>query len=253
MDREAVEQSSVCKVTVLRVACALPGIASAIVLSLLLNTAADAATILVNSLADPGAPGTCALRDAITAADTMEAVNGCAAGTGHDTIRFLVTGTIQVETTLPQIINSLTMKGPGAPAITIDGANEVQVMRVAPSATLNLKNLIVAHGFTEGPGGGILNNGTLIVTNCTFSSNNSNTMDPAELNGGEGGAIWNGGTLTIANTTFSSNRTFAVSSGQGGAIWNIGTLTVTNSAFSDNDTHGGTCCGYGGAIWNDEC
>jgi CSLREA domain-containing protein len=59
-----------------------------------LSTAARAATIVVNSLADPGAAGICALRDAITAANSMTATNGCAAGNGHDTIRFLVTGTI---------------------------------------------------------------------------------------------------------------------------------------------------------------
>jgi hypothetical protein len=34
------------------------------------------------------------LRDAITAANTMTATSGCAAGTGNDTIQFRVTGTI---------------------------------------------------------------------------------------------------------------------------------------------------------------
>jgi hypothetical protein len=37
----------------------------------------QAATITVNSLADPGAPGICALRDAITAAITSLPQNGC--------------------------------------------------------------------------------------------------------------------------------------------------------------------------------
>jgi CSLREA domain-containing protein len=45
---------------------------------------AQAATITVNSLADPGAPGVCALRDAIEAANTETAVNGCSAGDGND-------------------------------------------------------------------------------------------------------------------------------------------------------------------------
>ena len=76
-------------------------IAGAFALSL--SKAARAATITVNSLADPGATGICALRDAITAADTLTATNGCAAGTGNDTIQFSVSGTITLASTLPQI------------------------------------------------------------------------------------------------------------------------------------------------------
>ena len=49
---------------------------------------ANAATVVVNTLADPGSPGVCALRDAITAANTDAAVNGCSAGSGADTITF---------------------------------------------------------------------------------------------------------------------------------------------------------------------
>ena len=57
-------------------------------LGVLVCGAALATTITVNSLADPGAPGICTLRDAITAANTMTATNGCAAGSGNDTINF---------------------------------------------------------------------------------------------------------------------------------------------------------------------
>src|SRR5689334_15517894 len=69
----------------------------------LTSTAPQAATIVVNSLADPGATGICALREAITAANTKSKTNGCAAGNGNDTIRFSVTGTIPLTSTLPQV------------------------------------------------------------------------------------------------------------------------------------------------------
>jgi CSLREA domain-containing protein len=62
-------------------------------LTLVLSAAAHAATITVNSLADTGAPGICVLRDAITAANAKTPTNGCAAGTGHDSIIFSVIGT----------------------------------------------------------------------------------------------------------------------------------------------------------------
>ena len=51
--------------------------------ALLVGTPSDVgawATITVNSLADPGEAGVCTLRDAITAANTMSATNGCTAG-----------------------------------------------------------------------------------------------------------------------------------------------------------------------------
>jgi hypothetical protein len=73
----------------------------------------SAATITVNSVADPGASGICALRDAITAANTQTRVNGCKAGSGNDTIQFSVSRTILLADTLPQVTDSqLTIKGP---------------------------------------------------------------------------------------------------------------------------------------------
>jgi predicted outer membrane repeat protein len=238
----------------------------AVLLGMLVGKPSDAgawATITVNSLADPGAQGICALRDAITAANTMTATNGCNAGKGHDTIQFSVTGTIKLADTLPEITDvELTINGPPSPGITISGGGKVQVMQVASGATLNLKNATIAEGsiffVSLGSGGGIENQGTLTVTNSTFLSNRTNFVS---------GGIDNQGTLTVTNTTFSGNS----ADFSGGAIFNEprGTLTVINSTFSGNtaltDTGGitntgtltlinstfsGNTGGNGGAIGN---
>ena len=74
-----------------------------VAVALTLSTAARAATIVVNSLLNTGTPGICVLRDAITAANKMTKTNGCAAGTGNDTIQFSVTGTLHLASTLPQV------------------------------------------------------------------------------------------------------------------------------------------------------
>src|SRR5208337_1070127 len=58
----------------------------------ILTTVKAAGLIIVNTTADPGFAGVCALRDAITAHNTLAAVNGCAAGTSVDTINFSVSG-----------------------------------------------------------------------------------------------------------------------------------------------------------------
>src|SRR6516165_780163 len=143
-------------------------------LGVLVCGAALAATIAVNSLADPGAPGICTLRDAITAANTMTATNGCAAGSGNDTINFSprMTGTISLVSTLPEVTDGLvTINGPASRNITIVGNLPIGGgMKVAAGATLNLNNLSVAHGFA-GLGAGINNAGTLTVTNSSFSNN----------------------------------------------------------------------------------
>ena len=218
-------------------------------LGLFVVGAAFAATIAVNSLADPGAPGICTLRDAITAANTMTATNGCAAGSGNDTINFSprMTGTISLVSTLPEVTDSLvTINGPASRNITIVGNLPIGGgMKVAAGATLNLNNLSVAHGFLDplievaagatlnlnnvsiadgfaGLGAGINNAGTLTVTNSSFSNN-----------GGDVGAgIFNdvGATATLTNSTLSGNGGVHGP----GAIYNDGTLSVTNSTFFGN-------------------
>ena len=133
-------------------------------------------------------------------------------------------------------------------------------------ATLNLDDLTIADGSAPGEsiGGGILNDGTLTVTNSTFSDNFAD----------EGGGIFNqSGTLTVTNSTFSgnsapaygggicdhgrtltviANSTFSKNSAgfDGGGILTGGTLTVTNSTFSGNSSADAYLSGGGGGIGN---
>jgi hypothetical protein len=205
-------------------------------------------TITVNNLTDPASTsgnGFCTLREAINNANAASDTSGgdCAAGTGTDTIRFSVSGTITLtglaapgSGQLPAIANSspgsLTIDGTGQ-SITVDGANGIDgILVVNPGATLNLNLLTIAHGKAASAqidGGGIYNGGTLTVTNSTFSSNSAPSRD--------GGGIFNiQGTLTVINSNFSSNSAGV----DGGGIGNSGgTMTVTNSTFSSNSASEG--------------
>ncbi|HUI27756.1 MAG TPA: hypothetical protein VL403_16860, partial [Candidatus Kryptonia bacterium] len=127
----------------------------------------------------------------------------------------------------------------GGSLITISGGKSVAVFRVNDGVTFTVQNLTIANGSR----GIANNNGTVTVTNSTFSNNSAdvNTV---------GGGICNYGTATVTNSTFSGNRapglefgfgglqaalyTKAMSPAGGGAIFNGGTLTVTNSTFSAN-------------------
>jgi CSLREA domain-containing protein len=226
--------------------------ASAVVfiLASLAAAVAQPATITVNSLDDPN-PGTtlCVLRDAITAANTKAKINGCAAGAGTDIINFSVSaGTIELGSTLPAIVNTLTILGPSAAAsaVTISGAGQYRVLLVDPSALLNLSNLTITQGNGgDSDGGGLFNNGgTVAVNNSTFTDNSAASA---------GAIVNNSGTLTVANSTFSGNDAVGITVcnqicntavGNGGAIENSGNLDVSNSTFVNN----GSGDGFGGAI-----
>ena len=239
-------------------------------------------TITVNNTTDPATTsgnGFCTLREAIDNANAKSDTSGgdCAAGTGNDTIGFSVSGTITlVGSGLPAIVNTLTVDGTGQ-TVTIDGASSFGILVVDLLATLNLQFLTLADGKAKGTsgttggnaeGGAISNQGTLTVTNCTFSADlatgGAGTGTIGAGGNSEGGAIFNNGTLTVTNSTFSANLATGGDAvhngnggvGEGGAIFNSGTVTVTNSTFSANqapagnsDADGTGGNGEGGAVF----
>jgi len=185
---------------------------------------------VITTLADNTNPdGQCSLREAILAANNAPANGDCGPGSpGDDTITFIMSGIIVLNSTLPAIVagvGALTIDGGGV--ITISGNNSVQVMVVSSGATLTLKNLTIAKGYSWF-GGGIGNFGTLTVTNSTFSGNSAVV----------GGGIGNFDTLTVTNSTFSGNH----ASDSGGGIGNFGTLTLRNTIIA-NSPSGGDCRG----------
>ncbi len=140
-------------------------------------SAAPATAIVVNTTADEvNDDDICSLREAITAANDNSATLGCPAGqSGLDKITFEVSGTIILESTLPDII---FFGGPlvidGGEVITISGDNSFRVFMVESGAQLTLENITVADGASI-DGGGIYNSGTLTVTDSTFSGNSADS------------------------------------------------------------------------------
>jgi hypothetical protein len=182
-----------------------------------------------------------------------------------DTIAFapsLAGQTITLGASELDITKSLTIQGPGAGLLTINGGRDpanpnptgVRVFAVEKNANVTLSGLTITGGegrasvfyasLNDDKGGGILNLGTLTVSGCTVSGNYANTA-----NYGYGGGIYNAGILTVTGSTVSSNSVgpdpksdvWGAPNGYGGGIYNAGTLTVTGSTVSSNfaDPDGG--------------
>jgi hypothetical protein len=182
-------------------------------LPLLTATPARAAGFMVTTLDDSGPDS---LRQAIEEANATP---------GADTITFNLSGTITLASTLPAIVDELTIDGAGQ-AITISGDNTVRVIVVNPDTTLNLNGLTIANGLCSNcAGGGLFNDrGSVNVNHSTFSGNSAACSPNCGVGGG---GIANDGTLTVSNSTFSGN-----SATYGGIDILNGSVTVSNSTFS---------------------
>jgi CSLREA domain-containing protein len=190
-------------------------------------------TITVNTTADGTGAPECTLRDAITAANTDTVAGGCNAGHGADAIDFSVSGQISLGSTLPAVASDLTIDG-SSQSIIVSGQGAVRVLEVRAGASLTLAVLTIADGDAKNAGG-ILNSGTLLITNSTLSGNTAEGF-------GSGGGIWNtvGGMLVVGNSSFSENGGETEHVTLGAGIYNDGWARVENSTFSDNDAdHGG--------------
>ena len=205
-----------------------------------------AATITVTNTNDSG-PGS--LRQAL-----MNANDG-------DTINLAVTGNIALTSGGLVIDKNVTVSGPGANELSIDGNQEDFVFAVDPDKTATISGLTIRNGQL-----GIGNVGTLTVSDCTVSGNSS-----VGLSNIANGQVSTNATLTIANSIVSDNSGPGVSNGafmasatvtildskligNGGGIYTSGfeggtNVTVGNSTISGNSADlGGGIYSYWSAV-----
>ena len=190
-----------------------------------LSVSACSVSTVVSTTSDTGAGS---LRQAI--------VDTCAAGT----ITFDSTLANQTITLASQLLidKELTIHGESN-AVKLSGNKATRLFEITAGNVVALTNLTILNGeVSNDDGGGILNQGSLTVTNCWFDGNGT-----VGISGDNGGAIDNRGTLTIVGSTFTNNTSTA----GGGAIENVGggTTTITNSTFYNN-----SAANNGGAIYN---
>ena len=181
----------------------------------------DATTITVTNTNDSG-PGS--LRQAL-----VDANDG-------DMINFAVTGTIGLTSGELLVDKSLTISGPGADNLSVNGNAKSRVFHIGPSETVTISGLTITNGNAHGEffpdvrGGGLYNHqATLTLTNCSVANNVAFG----------GGGVYNndGGSLTIVNSTISGNSAAGGDNPYGGGIAG-GALTIINSTVSGNSAVG---------------
>ena len=195
-----------------------------------LDTGVHANVITVTNTNDSG-PGS--LRQAL-----VDANDG-------DIIEFAVTGSIGLTSGELLVDKSVTISGPGADVVAVNGNAKARVFHIASSTTVTISGLTITNGNASSQsapdGGGIYNDhATLTLGDCTVINN---------VTFRDGGGVHNAGaaTLTLNNSIITGNST----GNDGGGICNNGTggaaiMTVNNCTISDNSaTHGAGICNDG--------
>ena len=139
-------------------------------------------TLTVTNTNDAGVGS---LRAAIAAADQHP---------GRDTIDFApsVTGTITLLSALPDLSTDIVIDGPGPAALSAarsraDGTPNFRIFTVASGAEVSITGVTISGGH-EVFGGGILNSGSLTLTDCAVRGNSAD---------GTGAGISNFGMLSL--------------------------------------------------------
>lgn len=222
-----------------------PSLLAAAAAGIVLSPAAFAATYTVGNVNDSG-PGS--LRDAISQAN---------ANPGADTITFAsnVSGTITLTTGSLVITDDVTIQGPGASVLTIDG--NASVPRPSKPANYGFYGsdiVINGHGGAGRPSAALAAS-SVTISGITFTGgraghggaiaayNTALTVDNCVVTGNyayySGGGIYidsYGASLTVNNSTISNNTAGNVG---GGLATTSSAITVNQSSVTGNSASGG--------------
>ena len=233
------------------------------------SLAAQAATLVVTNTLNTGAGS---LRQAITGANAVA---------GDDTIIFDLPGAgphvINLTEALPALNSNIAIVNdrPGDEDVTVrrsaTATASFRIFLIQPGAVVTISGITIGNGELvsvsgSSLGGGVRNDGTLTLRDCTLTSNNAvgGTTSTGAGGTGQGGALYNSGTLTVTDCIFSGNVAGGGpgnggqrgGAGQGGGLYsNGGTVTLIGCAFANNSASGGFGgtggVGQGGAVRSD--
>ena len=209
------------------------------------STTVAQTTFVVSSNADNGAGS---LREAITSINSSTL-------SGPFTVTFTTAGPVSLTAALPTVAKSCSIIGVSSAKSIIERSSsaptQFRIFLLANSINVVMQWLTIRNGSTASEGGGIFNNGPLLIDQCLITNNQSTAG-----NGG-GGIFTNSlGSLTVINSTVSSNTASLARGGicqlfggktviknsiveanqasQGGGVVNQGAAGVTATVYIEN-------------------
>ncbi len=202
-------------------------------------------TFTVTSTADTvtnGVPASGTLRWAVEQADQAGGANTIAFNSTFNTPQTITLeqlgSAVEITAatgpgTLPQ---SLTIDGPGAGLLTINGNSEGGVFQVDQGASASISGVTITGG-SLGDNGAIDDLGSLTLTSSTITANTIS-------------GVYVSGTATISNCTITGNSSYSGA----GVFVKGGTATISSSTLSDNTgAQGGGVCDQGGTVTVTDC
>ena len=186
-------------------------------------------------------PGACSLREAVTAANTDAAFDGCPAGSGDDVI-VIPSGTYTLSLTGANedanltgdldITTTIVFSGAGSGSTIVDGLSQDRVFHVAVgNIDLNLNGLTVQNGSVSASGGGAaVTDGGAVLSDTAFLSNTSSSV---------GGGLYATGNVTLTNSLFRNNSVLGTGFLGGGGLYTVnGGAVLSNTPFIANSATG---------------
>jgi hypothetical protein len=168
------------------------------------------------------------------AAEAARSIDVCPRGCDYTTIQTAVDDALPGDTirVAPGVYKEhlslydrrITITGAGAAKTIVSGDNEGRVLLLYANSTLTLSNITLRGGkVADNQGGGIYNDGVLIVNDAHIVDNRASVA---------GGGIANFGTLVLNDSLVVENSAYM---GNGGGIVNGGRLYVMDSTIKDNN------------------
>ncbi len=174
-------------------------------------------TFTVNSVADDGSIGTLrwAVEQANYGSSNTVAFDPAVFGTARSIL--LSEGSLLLSS------GSITIDGPGAGLLTVEGKGIQRVFEVNAGVRASISGLTISGGSST-YGGGLFDRGTATLSDCTISGNSATN----------GGGFYGDGRLILTDCTISGNT-----AQYGGAVWNRGTAALIGCTVSGNSAYMG--------------
>jgi len=185
-----------------------------------------AATLIVSSCADDNGAGT--LRSVVALAGEGDTVDLAALQCSAITL---------TQGVIPVLLDSLAITGPGAAALSIDGAGADRVFVHPGSGTLMLGGMTVRNGAARVAGNRITGGGCIASAGYVLLDHSVVSDCYSSGEGVYGGAVFASG-LTMDSSTLTRNVGFAALPDTGTATFGggayVGTMNLVNSTVSAN-------------------